>query len=697
MPAFARSSVTNYVEGEALVTFKPSTGLKAATWAMGRHRFEFKRHFQAISQMRGREFGLVRATNLTTAALLARLRQDPAVESAEPNYIARIAGVFSPNDTRFPELWGLQNTGQVVNGSSGTPGADVSFNTAWALAGVNTNEVVVAVLDTGTDYEHPELVDNLWTNTMEIPLNGVDDDGNGFADDVLGWNFADDNDHVSDSGKHGTRAAGTIAAAGNNLTGIIGVNPSAKIMTLKASSDGHNFQYSILIDGINYAVMMRQRGVNIVAICASVGGYGESESLRAAIQSAGDAGIIFCAAAGNGGDDQLGDDNEVIPFYPSSFHLSNMISVAASDQTDTLAVFSNYSSNTVDLAAPGVNILSTMPLSFLYSNVEIVVSYPVTLVVGTNSYPTTNFLYSPQGAVSATIYNCGVGRPYEFPPFMSGNIALMSRGVIPDTEKVTNARAVGAAAAIIYNDVPGSFTGSLGGIGDWIPTISLSQEDGQRLQTVLPAIGTESVIMVVTYITNGVFTPYEFFSGTSIAAAHVAGAVAFAAMNFPGEDFIQLKERVLTNVDVLPSLSGLVTTGGRLNLQRMVDTDSNGLPDWWELQYFSHLTATSPDADPDGDGAGNLAEWLAGTDPTDLLSRLWVSGENDGSGTQGLVVRWTSVDTRSYFVQRKYGLSAGTPFETIATNIAGQAGTTSYTDTSVADTNTTVIYRVGVP
>ena len=335
-----------YVEGEVIVTFKPSVSLNDAQQALGRHLLALTKHYAELSRHRGRHTGLVRATNRTTAELLAELNQDPAVELAEPNYLRWVTG--TPNDTLFTNLWGLQNTGQSVDGFAGTAGDDIHFVAAWGLARPTTNQFVVAVIDTGVDYTHPDLAGNMWTNSAEIPGNGKDDDKNGYVDDYYGYDFVDNLPNPTDSGFHGTHVAGTIAAIGNNQLGVIGVDYQARIMALRVSSDGNSMPDSAIIEAIQYATMMKGRGVNIVAINESFGGGGANSTERAAMLAAGSAGIIFCVAAGNDT-----NNNDSVASYPASYRLTNMIVVAATDQNDALASFSDYGATTVDLAAPG--------------------------------------------------------------------------------------------------------------------------------------------------------------------------------------------------------------------------------------------------------------------------------------------------------------------------------------------------------
>jgi subtilisin family serine protease len=259
------------------------------------------------------------------------------------------------------------------------------------------------------------------------------------------------------------------------------------------------------------------------------------------------------------------------------------------------------------------------------------------------------------------------------------NIALIQRGTLFFSNKVANAMAAGARAAIIYNNAAGNFNGTLGGTNNWIPAVSLSQADGLALQTNSPAT-----------VVHGL---YQYLDGTSMATPHVSGAVAFAAMNFPSETVAQRIQRVLANVDVVPGLSGLVHTGGRLNLQRMVDADGNGLPDWWELKYFGHLTGTDPNADPDHDGMSNLAEWIAGTNPTNAASCLRLTLLS-ASNSNGVVLSWPGVAGKTYWLARSTNLSTGFD-STVFTNIAATAPINTKTDTVIFPGNAG-FYRVGV-
>lgn len=283
-------------------------------------------------------------------------RSNPSVEYAEPDYY--LHHTATPNDVFFNNQWGLLNTGA----SFGKPGADIGATQAWDFTQGSDN-IIVAVSDTGIDLTHPDLAPNAWINPGEVPGNGIDDDGNGFIDDIKGWNFVDKN---NDTGPgfdfHGTHVAGTVGAAGNNSIGVTGVAWRVKLMAVKFIN-GNKGKTSHAVRSINYAVEQRRAGQNVRVINASWGGEGDSNSLREAIASAGNAGILFVCAAGNGGADFRGDDNDETPFFPSqlSDEMNSVISVSALDRSDNLASFSNYGHSTVSLGAPGVEVMSTLP------------------------------------------------------------------------------------------------------------------------------------------------------------------------------------------------------------------------------------------------------------------------------------------------------------------------------------------------
>lgn len=259
-------------------------------------------------------------------------------------------GNYSPDQTtNLPGLYGMKQIG---------------METAWNTS-IGSSSVVVAVIDSGIDTNHPDLQSNLWVNRGEIAGNGRDDDGNGYVDDVNGWNAANGNGNVQDVNGHGTHVSGTIAAAGNNALGVVGVNWQAKIMAVDV--DGLTNGYINTTDAIIYVIKQKQLGTNVVVINASYGGLSYTQSEKEQFELAGRVGITVVAAAGNNNPRLPPNlnilNNDLLPTFPSSYDLPNIISVAATDQTDALADFSHFGKFSVDLGAPGVGILSTYPRS----------------------------------------------------------------------------------------------------------------------------------------------------------------------------------------------------------------------------------------------------------------------------------------------------------------------------------------------
>jgi subtilisin family serine protease len=272
------------------------------------------------------------------------------VEYVEPDFM--ISESARPDDPFFSQLWGLANSGSL----GGQAGADIAAPAAWDVT-TGSREVVIAVIDTGVDYTHPDIAANMWRNPGEIAGSGRDDDGNGFVDDIHGWNFVARNGRPLDDNGHGTHVAGTIGAVGNNGTGVTGVSWQVSIMALKFLDANGSGTTANAIAAINYATRMRRDfGINIVATNNSWGGGGFSAGLRDAIAAGRQAGILFVTAAGN-----EGRDNDRLASYPASYPDEAVIAVAASDRSDRLAGFSNVGASTVHLAAPGVGIVSTVP------------------------------------------------------------------------------------------------------------------------------------------------------------------------------------------------------------------------------------------------------------------------------------------------------------------------------------------------
>jgi thermitase len=348
-------ALSPHVPGEALVKVKPGlTGRFLAKKSL--LGAEVKDELRLVA---GNYF-LLKSTAKSTASLVSQLEALPEVIFAEPNYIYKteaLTATGAPADPLYEKLWGLRNTGanepDRSGGTSTTPGvagADVAAEKAWAITR-GSNKIVVAIIDTGIDYRHPDLEKNLWVNMMEIPGNQVDDDQNGYVDDVYGWNAEGNHGDPMDGNAHGTHCAGTIGAEHNNGQGVAGVMADVALMGVKFLSDTGSGTLADAVEAIDYATRM-----NVDVMSNSWGGGGFSQALFDAITAAKDKGIVFVAAAGN---DSNNNDNRAS--YPASYQIDNVISVASHTAQDVLSSFSNFGRRTVHVAAPGTNILSTVP------------------------------------------------------------------------------------------------------------------------------------------------------------------------------------------------------------------------------------------------------------------------------------------------------------------------------------------------
>ena len=293
----------------------------------------------AVRGARVREFAIVPGLELVetpvgVAQAVAALRSHPLVEYAEPDYVVH-AGAVAPNDPMFGSLWGM---------------ARIRAPEAWQTS-TGDPAFQVADIDTGIDYTHPDLQANAWVNPGEVAGNAIDDDGNGYIDDVRGWNCITNTGNPWDDNGHGTHTAGTIGAVGNNGTGVAGVNWQCKIVALKFLNASGSGYISDAIEAVQYAA---RNGIKVSN--NSWGGGGYSSALFDAIKASQAVGHLFVAAAGN---DRRNTDRN--PSYPACYDLDNVLSVAAMDSSDAVASFSNYGAKTVDLGAPGVGILSTVP------------------------------------------------------------------------------------------------------------------------------------------------------------------------------------------------------------------------------------------------------------------------------------------------------------------------------------------------
>ena len=344
-PAFAAAPALPpaSVPGEVLVKIQAGTSTDAITSIQLSADIDDSRRLTTVKS--GTIFRM-HSRSLNAESLTSTLLKNPSVLYAEPNYI--VHAISTPNDPSYSLLWGLKNTGQTILGTPGAAGADIHAEAAWGVT-TGSASIVVGVVDTGVDYTHPDLAANIWSNPGGKGNAACAAGTHGFNAITLTCDPLDDH-------YHGTHVSGTIGAVGNNSVGVVGVNWTTSIMALKFLDFSGSGTTAGAIAAIDFAVQAKIDGVNVRVLSNSWGGGAFSKALFDEINKANDNDILFVAAAGNDG-----VSNDFIPHYPAGYATANMISVAATDNFDGLAYFSDYGPTTVHLGAPGVNVYSCAP------------------------------------------------------------------------------------------------------------------------------------------------------------------------------------------------------------------------------------------------------------------------------------------------------------------------------------------------
>lgn len=623
----SHESESAYVPGEVLVRFKKGMNISTLDSIVDSQSIKVERYFNAISKLKGQLYVLLKSKTRTTIQMQADLAKNPDVDYVSPNYI--IYADTTPNDPRFNELWGLHNTGQ----TGGAADVDIDAPEAWAKNN-GSQRVIVAVIDTGIDYNHPDLAANMWINPNEI-IDGIDNDGNGYIDDIYGINAINHSGDPMDDNGHGTHCSGTIGAAGNNALGVTGVNWNVQLMGTKFLNISGSGSNANAIACIDYIIDEKTTyNQNIVAINASWGGNGFDQNLKDAIDAAGAVGIVFCAAAGNNG-----TNNDISPHYPSSYTSSNIIAVTAVNHIGTQ--YYNYGPTRVDLGAPGVSILSTtrciytpQPGDIFFDNMESGGSQWI--------HGGTLDSWSITNAASGGLENYWLDKGY-------GNFWSDSpgKGYIHNVDNwLAVANDIDLSSYIgqtVYLSFDGGFQFDYFRSND-TAAIEVSIDSGSNWDTLVNLgplyIGYGYYYLKQLYVIPDAYktanfrfrfhittdaTDYSYFgyknrgwlidnigiginvtcdygdmSGTSMATPHVTGAVALIAAEFPAETSAERITRVLSHILPLESLKGKCVTGGLLNLDLAMGgvlpaitvTSPNG-GESWEAGSTHNITWTS--------------------------------------------------------------------------------------------------------
>jgi len=569
-----------YVAGEVLVKLKPGVSGFAidsisAMRGLGLQGREHASGFECVRLAKGR----------SVEEAVSVLSAQPEVEWAQPNYIYH--AMKTPDDTSFNLQWGLNNTGQTVNGSAGVSDSDIDAPEAWDKT-TGSSSVVIAVIDSGIDYNHPDIAGNIWTNPDES-ADGADNDGNNLTDDIRGWDFVDNDNDPMDFNGHGSHIAGIMDAVGNNAAGIAGVIWNAKLMNLRVLDRFGDGTTDGISAAISYAVNKKADVINM-----SLGGGNNDTILQNAVAEAEKAGIVIVTAAGN-----TGVDIDVTPLYPASYTNSNIIAVTASDQSDGLPSFASYGKISVDVAAPGVNIYS------LKRGRETVFSDNLDdgdiagwTTGGTNNTWGADGSLSLSGSFSIADSPGGADYKNDTDSWIKSpvinltgkqgcNLEFSIKGASEQDKDILKVEASTDGTTfrqLFFNtNHDGDFSGD--SKGSWLSAVvpmkrkstpSQNFEGSSAVYLRFHFVSDSATVMAgfniddikITCSATPVAADLQFQTGSSMATAFVTGLAALLISKEPSASINRLRSLILNFGDSKPGFSGKTASGKRINAQR---------------------------------------------------------------------------------------------------------------------------------
>lgn len=558
------SYAQNFIDGEVLIKFKKSAASQQNQLQAQAFRAFGVNHQKTLGETGYSIFHI--PSPLKTLNAVTELARSEDVEYVQPNYIYHASAL--PNDPDLGQLWGLKNTGQTISvptesidstylaNNPGTAGLDMNLENAWDLI-TDCSSAVVAVLDTGIQYNHQDLKDNMWNGGPQYPYHGYD--------------FIDDDNNPMDSNSHGTHVAGTIGAIGNNGLGMAGVCWKVQLMAVRVLGTLGSGSSSAIIGGIDFAIKNK---ANVINMSLGGSGLGTDAALKQIIQDASDAGIAIIVAAGNSSRD---NDTSPLADYPCSFTIPNLVCVAALDQSYDIADFSNYGATKVHVGAPGTNIVSSIPGRFEIFGKDTAGTawtnsgshnWEVSLY---NNYQYLNYPSGYNSAIPVNTYIAGdaaISRQFNLP--LGGDILTLSYYTKYNTPANAGFRTylnANGSDAFAGTQI-GASTGTTD--GDYINRSFLANQClnkacalGFRFEAVSNGNAGEGVSIVgfqfkkLTY-TN---TNYGIYNGTSMATPHVAGLAAMLFAFNPQYQASDVVESIKNSGVDAPHIAAKTSTG----------------------------------------------------------------------------------------------------------------------------------------